>query len=111
MKGFTLLEVMIALAIMAGVLLTVITTLNYHLTIVSQDREETEAALLLRAKLNEPDFVTLKEKSGTFAPARPDITWEKETLPADFPGVNRLTVTATWGERNRLTLVQYYSAK
>jgi prepilin-type N-terminal cleavage/methylation domain-containing protein len=32
-KGFTLLEVMIALAIMAGVILTVITSFNYHLSV------------------------------------------------------------------------------
>ena len=56
MKGFTLLEIMIALAIMAGVLLTVISSFNYHLSLAARDREETIAALLARAKLDDPGF-------------------------------------------------------
>ncbi len=54
--GFTLLEVMIALAIMAGVILTVISSFNYHLSVVNRDRDETIAVILARAKLDDPGF-------------------------------------------------------
>ncbi len=108
MKGFTLLEVMIALAIVAGVLLTVITSFNYHLSLAASDREETVAALLARAKLEDPDFNKSDQKSGTFAPDWPEINWEVETTALDLPGVNRVTLTVSWDDRRKkLSLVRY----
>jgi general secretion pathway protein I len=111
-KGFTLLEVMIALAIMAGVILTVISSFNYHLSVVSRDREETIAVLLARAKLDDPNFKSNEQGKGTFAPDRPDIKWETVVKPAEIPGaaalLNQLTLTVSWNEdRRKLTLVQY----
>ena len=108
MKGFTLLEVMIALAIMAGVVLTVITSFNYHLSVVSRDREETVAVLLARARLDDPKFRELETKKGSFAPEWPEYTWEADTEPTELPGLVRLILTVNWdnGRRN-LSLVQY----
>jgi general secretion pathway protein I len=107
MKGFTLLEVMVALAILAGVILTVITSYNYHLGVVVRDKQETEALLLARARLDEPGFLKLAETSGNFAPQRPDITWKAGKTPAALPGVDRLTFTVSWdGERHKLVLVK-----
>lgn len=109
MKGFTLLEVMIALAITAGVLLTVISSLNYHLSIVAQDKEETTAVILGRAKLADPDFSKQTDNKGTFAPDHPAIKWEREIVPVtDLPGLNRITLTISWNDdRKKLPLVQY----
>ena len=107
MRGFTLLEVMVALAIMAGVLLTVISSVNYHLSVVAADREETTAVLLARQKLDEMELAGKMEKNGTFAPDHPSVRWETTTTPAELPGVNRLTVTVTWGSGKKLFLAQY----
>ncbi len=112
MKGFTLLEVMIALAIMAGTVLTVISSFNYHLSVVGRDRQETIAMLLARAKLEDPSFVKSVSGKGTFAPDWPGFAWKTEIQPADFPGVtgqlNQLTMTVSWDdERRKLSLVQY----
>ena len=38
MRGFTLLEVVVALAIMASVILTVLGSLNYHLDSIAAER-------------------------------------------------------------------------
>jgi general secretion pathway protein I len=101
-KGFTLLEIMIALAIMAGVLLTVISSFNYHLSLAARDREETIATLLARAKLDDPDFIKQQDKtSGTFAPDWPEIGWATTTEPAKIPGVQRQTLTVTWDNKRR----------
>jgi general secretion pathway protein I len=113
-KGFTLLEVMIALAIMAGVILTVISSFNYHLSLVSRDREETIAMLLARAKLDDPAFVKDVAAQGTFAPDWPGFAWKTVIMPADIPGtaglLNQLTLTVSWdNERRKLSLVQYVS--
>lgn len=106
--GFTLLEVMIALAILAGVILTVITSFNYQLSVVDRDREETIAVILGRAKLDDPEFKALDGGKGTFAPERPEITWESDVKPTNYPGVNRISLKLSWNsEQRKVVLVQY----
>jgi general secretion pathway protein I len=108
MRGFTLLEVMIALAIAAGVLLTVISSLNHHLSIVGQDAEETSAVLLGRAMFDDPDFNKQTENKGSFAPDHPNLKWERETTQTELPGLNRIRLTVSWNDdRKRLSLVKY----
>jgi general secretion pathway protein I len=109
MRGFTLLEVMIALAIAAGVLLTVISSLNHHLSIIGQDQEETTAVLLGRARLEDPDFLSQKQDKGDFAPDHPEIKWQIEHLPADIPMLERKRLTVSWGDgdQKKILLVQY----
>jgi general secretion pathway protein I len=108
-RGFTLLEVLIALAIMAGVVTTVIAAFNRQLSLVTRDKEETVALLLARAKIDDPGFKELPSGSkGTFAPQWPLISWETVTVPTELPAVSRLTLTVSWdGTRRKLSLVQY----
>ncbi len=107
--GFTLLEVLIALAIMAGVVTTVIAAFNRQLSLVNRDKEETVAMLLARAKIDDPEFKTLPSGSkGTFAPQWPLMTWETAIVPTELPGVSRVTLTVAWDDaRKRLSFVQY----
>jgi general secretion pathway protein I len=106
--GFTLLEVMIALAIMAGVILTVISSFNHHLSVVNRDREETIAVLLARAKLNDPGFRASDGGKGNFAPDWPEIAWATNIKPTEYPGVSRVTFSVSWDtERRKIDLVQY----
>ncbi len=108
MKGFTLLEVLISLAIMAGVIMTVIVSFNYHLGIVVRDKEETAAVLLARAKIDDPAFLVLPTGKGNFAPDRADISWEKSITATELPGVQRLLLTVSWdGNKRSLSLVRY----
>jgi general secretion pathway protein I len=107
-KGFTLLEVLVALAIMAGVILTTIASFNYHLGIVIRDKEESAAILLARGKIDDPDFSRQTATKGTFAPQRPDMAWEKSIVPTDLPGIVKMVFTVSWqAERRKLTLVRY----
>ncbi|MBJ6799513.1 type IV pilus modification PilV family protein [Geomonas propionica] len=108
MRGFTLLEVMIALAITAGVLLTVISSVNHHLARISEDTEETRAVLLGRAKLEDPEFAKKADNKGDFAPDHPDHKWEREITKTEIPGLNMIRLTVTWNnDSKRLSLVQY----
>lgn len=108
--GFTLLEVMIALAIIAAVVFTVIATINHHLDIMADDRSETLAALLARQqldglddKLDYPD-----KEDGTFAPDQPDYTWELRVTPTEIPGFRRAALTVFWdGKKRSLALVRF----
>ena len=108
MKGFTLLEVMVALAILAGVVMTVLASYNYHLSLLARDEDETEAVLFARAKLDDPNLAALTQKNGDFAPTRPDMKWQIETAPTQLPGISRLTLTVSWNAaRSKLSLVEY----
>lgn len=116
MKGFTLLEVMVALAIMAGVVLTVISSVNFHLSLVARDREETIALLLARSKLEElqlPDSAeTESEQEGTFEPEWPEYSWKTEVSAAPVAGFRQQLVTVSWGaERRTLSLENYVARK
>ncbi len=116
MKGFTLLEVMVALAIMAGVLLTVITSFSHHLSVVSRDRDETVAILLARAKLEELEMPNAQsdKKSDSFAPDHPEMEWliAEEPLKVGEITLTKRTLTVSWDQKKRsLSLVRYRPPK
>ena len=111
MKGFTLLEIMIALAIMAGTLLTVLGAFNHHLAIVGSDREETVALLLARGKLEELEMTpveTLKAQDGTFAPDRPDVSWKLTIVPTAVTGLRQLTLMVQWDDKRKSLSLDHY---
>ncbi|AJE02120.1 prepilin-type N-terminal cleavage/methylation domain-containing protein [Geobacter pickeringii] len=109
-RGFTLLEVMVALAIIAGTVFTVISAVNYHLSIAARDRDETAAILLARQKLDGlEDETEIPERSeGTFAPAHPDYAWEMATVPTEIPGFRKVTLSVSWEAKKRsVAFVRY----
>ncbi len=111
MKGFTLLEIMIALAIMAGTLLTLLGAFNHHLAIVGRDREETVALLLARGKLEELEMApveTLQPQEGSFAPERPDLAWKLVISPTAITGLRQLTVTVFWDDKKKSLSLDHY---
>lgn len=106
--GFTLLEVLIALAILAGVITTVVVSFNRHLSLATEDRETTTALLLARAKLDQPDFLTTTTSSGNFAPDFPGFVWKREETVSEIPTLKRYQLTVSWNEgRRSLQLVLY----
>ena len=111
MKGFTLLEIVIALAIMAGTLLTLLGAFNHHLALVGSDREETVMLLLARGKLEElemapPESLTARE--GTFEPDRPDVSWKLAINPTLISGLRQLTLTVFWDDRKKSLALDHY---
>ena len=107
-RGFTLLEVLISLAILAGVITTLVVTFNRHLTLATEDRETTTAMLLARAKLEEPDFFIRTTADGSFAPDFPAINWKREQTESEYPGLKRYLLTVSWQSgKQSLTLVTY----
>jgi general secretion pathway protein I len=109
-RGFTLLEVVVALAIMAGVILTVLGSLNYHLDSISAERDTTTLTILARNRLVELEQQgNLQQKSeGTFAPAHADVTWRAELFPAKVPALQKLVLTVQRkGDKREVALVRY----
>jgi general secretion pathway protein I len=112
MRGFTLLEVMIAVAILSGVVLTVISAFNYQLSLASRSIEDNSVLLLARSKLEELHFTgrdkTEGEQAGTFAPERPDVKWKLERGATELPVMKRLVLNVEWsGGRKKLSLENY----
>lgn len=107
MKGFTLLEVMIALAIMAGVILTVLGAVNYHTGVISDERDSTAMTLLARFRMAEVEQSPAKGE-GTLAPSHPELIWKAELLPATIPGLQKLVVRVRRnGDAREVALVRY----
>lgn len=110
MRGFTLLEVMVALAIMAGVVLTVLGSINYHTGLLSAERDSTELTLLARTRLIELEQQAgLPQRSeGTFTPLHPDIIWRAELFPTEYPVLRKLVVKVQRnGSKREVALVRY----
>lgn len=110
MRGFTLLEVMVALAIMAGVILTVLGSLNYHLASIAAERDSMTLTLLARTRLTELEQQpSLAQKSeGSFAPLHADLSWRAELFPTRIPALQKLVVTVRRsGDRREVALVRY----
>lgn len=111
--GFTLLEVMIALAIMAGVVLTVLSSVNYHLSVLSAERDSTALTLIARTKLSEMEQGAIPEKSeGTLAPLHPELTWQAELFPTQLPTLKKLVLRVQRsGDKREVALVRYILPK
>ncbi|MBC8018923.1 MAG: prepilin-type N-terminal cleavage/methylation domain-containing protein [Verrucomicrobia bacterium] len=109
MRGFTLLEVMIALAIMAGVIITLLGAVNYHIGVIAAERDSTAMTLLARARMAEIEPSPAKGE-GTFAPSHPELQWKAELLPAELPVLQLLVVRVQRsGDKREVALVRYIS--
>ncbi len=106
--GFTFLEVMVALAIMAGVVVTIITSLNLHLDYTLDSKEAIRATIEARsryeesvatdeldlARSNEADHKGAKE-AGSEIEERAGLKWSRKSAGSEFVGVRRVTSTVT----------------
>jgi general secretion pathway protein I len=107
-SGFTLLEVMVSLAIMAGVILTLLASVNYHIGIIANERDSTTLTLLARYRMDELLRQAPAKGEGTFAPSHPELSWKADLLPADIPGLQKLVVKVRRGSDGReVALVRY----
>jgi len=110
MRGFTLLEVMVALAIMAAVILTLLGSVNYHLGIIANERDSTILTLLARNRMAELEQAPAKGE-GTFAPFHPELSWKADLLPADLPVLQKLVVSVKRGSDGREVTLERYLPK
>ncbi|XOF32910.1 MAG: prepilin-type N-terminal cleavage/methylation domain-containing protein [Candidatus Electrothrix sp. YB6] len=91
-SGFTLLEVMIAVAVIAMSLVALLGSQSQSISIASISRFETTASMLARQKLAElqiEDFEELSNGSGAFEDDFADYSWQTEVteLTEDDTGI------------------------
>jgi general secretion pathway protein I len=95
--GFTLLEIMLALAIIGGLLITLLYSLNYNLGIAERHEFTTIATLLARDKIEEVETAG-SGSSGAFPAPYSDYSFAAVVGTSPFPGISEVTVTVTRGD-------------
>jgi len=91
-SGFTLLEVLIALAIVGGLLVTLIYTLNYQLGLVERQETVTVATLLAKNKMMEMEKIP-EAKNGVFDAPFDGYTYETSVKDSPYPGIGEIIVS------------------
>ncbi len=111
-KGFTMLEVMICLAILAGVVVTVLVSLNHHLGLVSYNRDLVTAAILGREKAEETALHGLPVlRKGGFAGAEDRFSWRLDAEETDLKGLKRIDINVEWEGGRRVSFISYFQDK
>jgi len=100
-KGFTLIEVLVALAVVSGVFLLVLTSFSYHIDVF--DRKKESLKLVLQAKENLYLYRTgkLTELEGT----KDGIAYEIKTEDTEYQ-LKKVTSTARSG-KDEASLLEY----
>ena len=106
--GFTFLEVMVAVALLAIALTAVLGSQSQSVSLASEARFYTTAALLAQGKMAEieaKDLGTLRSESGDFGEDFPGYTWEVTVgnVYLDYPEnvsnhLRQVTLTLSWEE-------------
>jgi general secretion pathway protein I len=110
-SGFTLLEVMIAMAIIAIALVAVFGSQSQSLSLANEAKFNTTAALLAQGKMAEIEILKgedLASNSGDFGEDFPDYRWDLTVSDVAFAGaeevldrLKQISLSVTWGERDR----------
>ncbi|MEK7702905.1 MAG: prepilin-type N-terminal cleavage/methylation domain-containing protein [Nitrospirota bacterium] len=103
-KGFTLIEIMISLAILGGSFIVLLGLRNRDIAISSEASHIVTGTLLARQKVT--DFAILKERgtlenTDTFDAPFGTYQWEMSAVETGIPSLRQLSVTVHWVEQKR----------
>ncbi len=98
-RGFTLIEVMISLAILGGLLITLIYTLNYHLGIAERQFAVTNVANLAKEKVEEMEN-NPQEGDGQFPEPYDVFHYSTEVKDSLFSGMQEIIVVVGDGKES-----------
>jgi len=107
-SGFTLLETMIGLAILAGVIVTVLASLNYNLGVSSYDMDLVSATMLGRELAEQSSLdKSVSDGRGTFTGPLSKFSWTVSNEPTGFSGLERVTVKVLWDKDKDVTFLSF----
>ncbi len=104
-RGFTLLEVLISLAIISGLLVTLIYTVNYHLGIVEKQETITTGTMLAKKLISEMEGKP-ENKKGVFEKPYEHYSFETIVQDSPYPGISEFIVTVK-SNREEIKLNEY----
>lgn len=97
-KAFTLLEVMIAMSVLALTLVTIFQLQSQSISMETQSRFLTTASLLAQSKMAELENLNNIEdinKSGNFGEEFPDYNWDMDASDTEEKKLKKITITIT----------------
>ena len=105
-NGFTLLEVMIALAIVGIALVTLIGLETRTIQLAERQQRVTQATLLAQEKMTEIEtggqtISGVGEREGLFDSPFELYRWTIDLEPTPLPAIEMVTVTVAWGDVKR----------
>lgn len=106
-KGFTLLEVMVALAIVGVALVALLSLGNRSVAAQTRVQRLTHATLLAQQKMAEAEVNSRQgrldraRQEGHFAAPFEGYRWRLEFAETPLPAVMLVTVTVVWGEEEK----------
>jgi len=114
-SGFTLLEVMIAMAILAIALVAVFQSQSQSISMAGQAKFATTASLLAQSKMAECEKMNpadINADSGNFGGNFPDYSWKVDVMETQVENVKKIEVTVinermTANNSYRLVLYRY----
>lgn len=95
-NGFTLLEVLIALTVIGGLLVTLVYTLNYHLGLVEKQETITVATLLAKNKMAEMEK-NPEENKASFDSPYERYSYETSVKDSPYNGIAEVAVVVRSG--------------
>ncbi|PLX96306.1 MAG: type II secretion system protein GspI [Desulfuromonas sp.] len=105
-RGFTLLEVMVALAIVATSLVALLGLINRSVTINDRLQQTTRATLLAQSKMSEIELAannggSLDAEEGFFADPFESFHWRTHYESTPLPQLQTVTVVVAWGDEKK----------
>lgn len=103
-KGFTLLEVMLAVVIVGTAFVACLSLANQCIHSQSRVEHITIATMLAKHKMSELEaqartgIATDSERSGTYEEPYSLYAWEVEYLPTPLEGIEQVSVSVRWGD-------------
>ena len=96
--GFTLLEVMVAMAILAIALVAVLNLQTQSISMANEARLATTASMLAQSKIAEIESIGGVTSSGDFGEDFPNYRWEVTTTNTNFKYLEKTDLAVTWKE-------------
>lgn len=106
-RGFTLLEVMIALAIVSIALISLLSLGNRSVAAQNRVQRVTQATLLAQQVMAETEISSRQGKlarqrqEGRFAAPYADYRWRLDFAETPLPSVVLTTITVAWGDERK----------
>jgi type II secretion system protein I len=103
-SGFTLLELMVALVILALGIVGLMRAVSQGMAATAQIRDVTTATTLGQMKMEElaSNVVDLPaESNGDFGDAAPEFSWRAVAEETDIEGLIKITIVVLWQRGNR----------
>jgi general secretion pathway protein I len=113
--GFTLLEIMIALAIVSIAMVALLSLANRSIGVHDRLQRITSSTLLAQQKMAETEVAARNgvlestESQGVFSGPYAEYRWQITYADTPLPSVQMVTVTVLWGDEERNELVDLTS--